>query len=353
MRASGSTVDLSATDLSHFLACRHRTALELAVARGVRSPPSWIDPALVLLQQRGLDHERRYIQTLRGRGLEIVDLTSYSGDEAIARSIEAMRQGASVVVQPALREGQWSGRPDVLQRVETPSVFGPWSYEVFDTKLARETRGGAVLQLVLYSEMLRSAQGGLPDSFHVITPNPSKPVQTFRVRDFSSYFRLIRSKLEAVALQDPEALAAATYPEPVEHCDVCRWWSDCVKKRRIDDHLCLVAGISRLQTRELQTAGVGTLARLGSLPLPLSFVPRRGATDTYIRAREQARVQLAGRAAGAPVHELLPITPEHGFHRLPAPSAGDVFFDLEGDPFARDGGRGLRALSIFVHPGKK
>ena len=46
------------------------------------------------------------------------------------------------------------GRPDVLLRTNVPSAFGAWAYEVADTKLARETRGGTILQLGLYCEML-------------------------------------------------------------------------------------------------------------------------------------------------------------------------------------------------------
>ena len=186
--------------------------------------------------------------------------------------------------------------------------------------------------------------------FHVVTPDPNAPVQTFRVQDFSAYFRFIRTRLEATALREPDAIAAANYPEPVEHCDVCRWWSVCDKRRRADDHLSLVAGVSRLQSRELQAAGVATLAQLGTLPLPLPFTPRRGAIETYVRVREQARLQLAGRDQGAPVHELLPITPDQGFARLPAPSPGDVFLDLEGDPFARDGGREYLFGFVTVAP---
>src|SRR5262249_37067092 len=75
------------------------------------------------------------------------------------------------------------------------------------------------------------------------------------------------------------------------------------------------------------------------LPVPLPFVPGRGAAETYLRVREQARVQLEGRIQQAPVHELLPIEQDQGLARLPAPSPGDMFLDLEGDPFARDGGR--------------
>ena len=339
MRTSGSTIELSASDLSQFLGCRHRTALDLAVAHGRREAPHWADPVLELLRERGLEHERKYADALRAKGLAVVDLAEHSGGDAVDRSLNAMRAGANFIFQPALRDGRWFGRPDVLSRVETPSALGAWSYEVLDTKLAKETRGGTILQLALYSEMLGLVQGAIPESFHVVTPDPEAPVQRYRVQDYSAYFRFVRARLEEAAQKDPDAIAAANYPEPVEHCDVCRWWSVCDQRRRADDHLCLVAGVSRLQTRELQAAGVETLAHLGALSLPLRFAPRRGAIETYVRVRHQARIQLEGRNRKSPVHELLPLVPDHGFARLPAPSRGDLFLDLEGDPFARDGGR--------------
>ena len=180
----------------------------------------------------------------------------------------------------------------------------------------------------------------MPEHFHVVTPDPVTPVHTYRVEDFAAYFRLIRDRLEATSLQDPALLAAENYPEPVEHCEICRWRWVCDKKRRHDDHLSLVAGMRLLQSRELEAAGISTLAQLGALPLPLPFTPRRGAIETYVRLREQARVQLEGRIKREPVHELLlPIEADQGLARLPAPSAGDVFLDLEGARFARDGGR--------------
>jgi len=339
MRTVGSALELSASDLSQFLGCRHRTALDLAVAYGQIQAPTWIDPAMVVLQQRGLDHERSYAEALRAEGLAVADFGDRVGDDAVACSRDAMRAGTNFILQPALRNNCWFGRPDVLRRVDAPSTFGNWSYQAVDTKLAKEPRGGTVLQLALYSEMLGVAQGAMPEMFHVVTPDPDAPVQSFRVQEFSAYFRFVRARLEATAREDPQAIAAANYPEPVEHCEVCRWRSACDKRRRHDDDLSLVAGISRLQRRELQAAGAMTLEQLGTLPLPLGFTPRRGAVGTYVRVREQARLQLAERIQGTPVHELLPITADQGLARLPAPSPGDVFLDLEGDPFARDGGR--------------
>jgi predicted RecB family nuclease len=42
---------------------------------------------------------------------------------------------------------------------------------------------------------------------------------------------------------------------------------------------------------------------------------------------------VEARAAGAGKFELLPVESGFGFTRLPEPSDGDVFLDLEGDPF--------------------
>jgi len=106
-----------------------------------------------------------------------------------------------------------------------------------------------------------------------------------------------------------------------------------------DDHLSLVAGISKLQRKQLQAWETVTVDQLAKLPLPFQQRPEHGSKDGYIRVREQARVQVAGRDQERPVHELLEILDERGLSRLPEPSPGDVFFDLEGDPFVGLRGR--------------
>jgi predicted RecB family nuclease len=345
MRTLGSGLEFAASDLARHGACRHLTVLDLSVATGLRAAPSYHDPTVDILAQRGLEHERRYVDGLRGKGFTVVDLSDLSGgaptETALDATLDALRSGADVVVQPTLRHEKWFGRPDVLRRVDAlASALGAWSYEVVDTKLAEETRGATVLQLAVYSDLLSHLQGVLPECFYVVTPDPTAPVQTYRVQDYAAYFRLLRKRLETATRETPATLMGSTYPEPVDYCDVCRWWSTCNTHRHDDDHLSLVAGISRLQMRELKDRGIKTLAQVGSLPMPLPFSPKRGSTEAYERVREQARVQLLGRTHGKPVYEVLEgFGEEHGLARLPAPSPGDIFLDLEGDPFARDGGR--------------
>ena len=182
MQPTAHGLALSATDLSNFLGCRHRTGLDLAVAKRIlQPPPPYADPVLDLLRARGAEHERSYVDSLKKSGLRVVDLNGFEFDEASSGTAEAMRNGADVVVQAAVRHGHWIGRPDILRKVPVASTLGEWSYEVYDTKLALETRGGTILQLALYSELVALAQSLRPSRFHFVTPDPVAPVQSYRI----------------------------------------------------------------------------------------------------------------------------------------------------------------------------
>ena len=158
--------------------------------------------------------------------------------------------------------------------------------------------------------------------------------ESYRLSAFAAYYRVVKRSLEASVSGPPNV----TYPEPVSHCDICRWWKECDTRRRRDDHLSFVAGASQLQRKELTIQDVSTLERLAQLPLPIPFRPSRGAPEGYTRIREQARVQLEARTEGHLKFERLQSQPGEGLLRLPAPSAGDIFLDFEGDPFVGEGG---------------
>jgi uncharacterized protein len=147
-----------------------------------------------------------------------------------------------------------------------------------------------------------------------------------------------------------------TYPDPVDHCAVCRWWAVCSDRRRADDDLSLVAGLSRGQRRRLPDHGAGTRRALALLPLP---PPRIEGTsrESVARVREQARVQVQGEDEQRMVSELIEpdrdedgaFLRDRGFASLPPPAQGDLFLDFEGDPFAFDDG--LEYLVGIAEPG--
>jgi predicted RecB family nuclease len=346
MKAERHAIRLSATDLSNHLVCHHLTANDLAVARGTKTVPQWKSPDTWILQQHGLEHEQNYLNHLANLGLSITDLREIDTEKlAIQGTLAGMKSGAQVIAQATLRNGQWFGRADILRRVEKPSALGPWSYEVADCKLANETKAGTILQLSLYSELLEQAQGVAPEFMYVVPRTERFEHETYRVLDYAAYFRQVKTRLEqAIAVP---ADAENTYPEPNPHCEVCRWGRECEDRWRKDDHLSLVAGITRLQRKQFIVWNADTVERLAALALPLPARPNHGSPESYIRVREQARVQVAGRNQGSLIFELVEIEPDCGLTKLPAPSAGDLFLDIEGDPFV--GHNGLEYLFGVVY----
>lgn len=348
MKQIGGSLKLSATDLVGYLNCRHLSGLDRAVAEGALEKPKVWDPLLEILWERGSIHERKYVEHLTKAGLEVVKIDGVDiTDEAVSQTLTAMKSGSQVIVQGALSSQVWGGRADILHRVEVPSAIGDWSYEVIDTKLARETRAGTILQLCLYSDLLTEAQGIVPERMYVIAPWSDFKPQQYRFADYAAYFRQVkRGLVTALTEQEPKE----TYPDPKEHCDICRWREACDKRRRDDDHLCLVAGISTLQINELKLQEIATVKGLAGMSLPLDWKPDRGSTDSYGRIREQARIQVEARETGAQKFELLSVENGFGLTRLPEPSEGDIFLDLEGDPFV--GEHGLEYLFGYLVAGE-
>lgn len=127
----GGEIRFSASDLVGQLACRHLTALNLEVAKKERAAPKAWDPELKLLRERGLAHEHKYIRHLPEMGRQVTTIEGVGIDaNTVAATVAAMRAGRDIIVQGALAEDNWGGRPDILCRVDAASSLGNWSYEV-------------------------------------------------------------------------------------------------------------------------------------------------------------------------------------------------------------------------------
>ncbi|MFY9614728.1 MAG: TM0106 family RecB-like putative nuclease [Candidatus Dormiibacterota bacterium] len=361
---------LSPSDLTGFIACEHLTQLELEVTRGERERATRDDPELEILFARGEQHEKAHLAMLRDLGLRVVEIEADGGtvaglEQAAAETIEAMRAGVDVIYQATFFHDGWRGHADFLMRVDRPSDLGAWSYEVADTKLARKAKVPAVMQLCAYSEHVSRIQGLEPELIHLELGTGER--ESLRLRDFMGYFRLVKARFDATARGVapaglPEALLPAflragaapgsgpqTYPEPVEHCRSCRWLDVCTERRVADDHLCLVAGMRRDWIRRLRAIGIATVENLATSDPELEV----DGIQPHVVSRlvNQARMQVEQRRTGIVTSELLPLEPGVGLALLPEPSAGDLFFDMEGDPFAGAGGTGLEYLWGVLEPG--
>ena len=165
----------SASDLVAFLGCEHRTVLDRAHL-DVSAETSAHDEHARLLQKKGHEHERAYLEHLRSVHREVVVIDSVPGASRAedlaartARTLAAMRRGADVVHQATFVDGGLIGHADFLRRVDGASALGGWHYEVIDTKLARSPKASHVVQLAFYARLLERAQGRAPDHAFVVT----------------------------------------------------------------------------------------------------------------------------------------------------------------------------------------
>ncbi len=225
-------------------------------------------------------------------------------------------------------------------------------YEVVDAKLARTAKGRAVAQTAFYSQLLAELQGAAPRWLHLALGTGE--LASFKVADFAAYERQTRRLLTEFIEADTGANPPAdTYPEPVEHCAICRWSPACTARRRADDDLSLVAGITKGQRRRLKEAGISTRRGFAAVdPLPAL---RGTSRESLERARFQANLQVTSEDAGVIAYELLEpdrdpegeLVPNRGLLALPEPAEGDLFFDIEGARYYSEDGREFGLQYLF------
>jgi uncharacterized protein len=325
-------MSFSPSDLNDFLACEHLSALELRLKRGEVDfePPE--NPQAHLIHEKGLEHEAAYLALLEAAGNTVARIAPVDEDwdfgRAVAETKHAIAQQADVVYQAALELDGWRGVADFLERLPDGT------YEAADTKLARHVKPYFLLQLCFYSQALAALQSRPPTHMHVVLGTQSR--ETYRVADFERYYRRVRARfLRFVeAGEDP-------YPLPNPHCKICAYKELCEQRWIDDDHLTLVAALGRLQAGRLEAQGIETLERLAAVTSEER--PPKMQPGTFDAFRDQARLQLQHRRTGEHTWHLLEPEPARGFALLPRPSPGDLFFDIEGDPFWQPD-RGLEYL---------
>jgi len=335
MRILGSDLILATSDLTKFVRCEHATFLDHGTKTGAIKPLAMRPPSPMtkLIASKGDEHEQAFVDELRAGGKDIVAIEREPWSiEALRRgeaaTLAAMKGGAEFIYQAAFFDGRWSGYADLLERVDRPSRLGTWSYEVVDTKLARAVKAHFLLQLSDYSQHIARLQGEAPESMHVVLGTRERV--SFHIDDYDAYYRHVRASVGRFIDS-----GISSTPYPVEFCALCNWAAHCWRYWNDIDHLSLVANIRRTQVTRLERGEIKTLTALAEASPMLRI--RRIAEETFGALNHQARLQLQYKRTHEHTHEFLPREKDRGFSRLPRPSPGDVFLDVEGDPFVGEG----------------
>jgi uncharacterized protein len=332
MRLSGDSLSFSPSDLNAFIACPHLTTLQVGVAFDELPKPFRHNPHAELIRRKGDEHEAAYLASLGPDVVQIGKPWDIDWDVAARATEQAMADAAPVIYQATFDHDGWRGLADFI--VRRPDG----SYEALDTKLARHGRPEHILQLCFYTEQIARIQGHMPEQMHVL--NGLGEQESFRLDDYLAYYRRLRERFLAAVEK-----VADSYPYPVEHCGLCEFLARCRAQWEADDHLTLVAGVSRAQVERLTAHGITTLEALGDAS-PETRV-RKMRPTTFANLRLQAELQLYRRRTGENKIELLPVEAKRGFALLPEPNPGDVWLDLEGHPWFEPA-RGLEYLLGWI-----
>ncbi|ATE56369.1 TM0106 family RecB-like putative nuclease [Actinosynnema pretiosum] len=329
-------------DLVDLLECEHRSRLTTALTKGVPDAPQPAPPQDLLAARHGLAHEKAVLERFLAAG-EVFEVPQPAPVhealvEAAALTRDAIARRVPVIYQGVFYDGDFHGRADFL-------VLTGEGYEPHDAKLARHPTPAAVVQLTAYSAALGDQAG--PKAHLLLGDNTTR---TFRVSDFLPIVADLRARLRAT-LAAPPALPARLWDDERPACATCRFSAHCADGRERSRDLSLVAGIRTDQRRKLASAGLDTIDALANATN--TERPTTMSQGTFAGLRAQAALQViqdTSRTRDNPVGKVAyEVVVPDALASLPRPSPGDLFFDMEGDPYAL-AGEGLEYLfGVVTH----
>jgi uncharacterized protein len=342
----------SASDLVAASQCEYRTLRILDEKLG-RAPRAQFpeDEMQRRAGQLGDRHEEKVLAGLirqygswdagRGAGVYSLDRGENTRDDLLAKRAEtelALRAGADVVFQATFFDGEFLGYADFIVN-EAAGTGNPGRYEVWDTKLARHAKVGALLQLAAYGDQLIGmgldpsprvtlVLGAVVDGDHVRSHH-SLP-------DLLPVFRERRDRFRDLTAAHREQDAPVQWQQAgVIYCGRCNYCAEQVQAHR---DLLMVGGMTAVRRKKLIAEGITTIDDLAGLP-------SGKASGSVVRLRDQARMQLGLDAPdgsrtfakdGEDHTVAFKVLPENALGSIPEPSPGDIFFDFEGDPLWQD-----------------
>ncbi|GER23629.1 ATPase [Zafaria cholistanensis] len=344
----------SASDLVGASECEYRTLRILDEKLGRTATPEFAaDHMLARAGELGDAHERKVLEALigehgpwdpqAGTGVYRVERPATMAPAPLRERHDetwrALEAGADVVFQATFFDGEFLGFADFIVRQPDGS------HAVWDTKLARHAKVGALLQLAAYGEQLGKAGFAAHPDLTLVLGDMSRSVHP--LPDLLPVFRERRQRFRALTASHRAGAAPVEWGQDgLAHCGRCDY---CAEQVSLSRDLLLVSGMSMARRAKLREAGVRTID-------DLALLPEAAATGPLARLRDQARMQTGRETPdGSCTYQgtdgrqrtvSYRLLPGGTIGKLPPASPGDIFFDFEGDPLWQDphGGWGLEYL---------
>ena len=334
---------ISPRDLVAELECSHRLHLDWSALTGiVDAPPHEESPELELLSEIGLAHEAKIAARLEAAGTFLnIGKPQFDAkwlNEAHAKTLDGIRHGIETIHQATFFTNDFLGFADFLILVKdekgqgAKDSDGRFIYDAVDAKSARSAKRAAVLQVSAYAAIMREIGLATPQSVHLwLGGDKEWSAPALDLIDLAELFMArVRTRIAEF-----ETAPSPLWAPPRESCTRCRWIKQCENGREVAKDLSLIQGI-RSNTRSILVAnGITTLSQMANATdEQRPRTPKEVSKETFSRLREQADIQVRGEGLEIPLAEL---RDSEALGLMPAPSDGDIWFDMEGDPFANSG----------------
>jgi hypothetical protein len=135
MLAMERSAPLTGSDFYRFFQCPHWPYWERFGDKADRRPLTKEEEKRLA---DGLAHERDIIASQYGTPDDLSEVKD--AEQGAARTLELMRAGVPIIYQGWLVDGDWSGRPDLLERQPGKSLLGDYFYVPVDVKRAHELK---------------------------------------------------------------------------------------------------------------------------------------------------------------------------------------------------------------------
>ncbi|WP_084830206.1 TM0106 family RecB-like putative nuclease [Demequina rhizosphaerae] len=255
-------------------------------------------------------------------------------------SLSALEAGAAIVYQATVMKDGFHGFADFLLREDV--ARGEWTpdakprYVVADSKVARHVKTSALLQIGSYAAVLRDAGVALGDSARVILGTGE--YEDFALGEVEAVSRAAMARFQATMASHEVTEAPVAWGDyAIAICGTCAYCEDAIEA---NDDLLQVANLRRPQRAKLHAAGLTTAADLAAA----TDAPAGMSRETFENLRFQAAMQKGAAPLGPDGGTVAYVKADETHHlswslisrsridALPTPSAGDVYFDFEGDP---------------------
>jgi len=266
-------------------------------------------------QEDGVLHEKKVVESMFAEEhLVEMDLHPASMEEAFQKTLTTMQSGANFIYQGTLIDGDWIGRPDILEKRAGKSKFGDWHYMPVDVKSSQELKKYQKFQLTFYAVLLQKIQGRLPAEGAIVNIDHHR--LPYRIEEHLTEFIEVTEKLEAIRHGER--------PDPVlrKSCfDVGLWGKACEKLAHDTDDISQLYNISVRLLEALRAVGIRTVTDASEMDPEAIEVKTEGKLS--LRMLMRAKLQALSLKFGTVFIRSAIDLPKDGL---------EIHFDIESSP---------------------